>query len=566
MRGEGFRTSGAACLIAVLWLSATAASAQMPPQPQTGAKDPGRAARLARESMMLVAPGGNEAPRFSRPAPPLTPAQSERLRRAYDLRLQGLTDRSRDTLNALLREAPHHPLLVTELARTLAARADWAAIVTLGRDERARSRDSLLVTRELSLALERQARPREAAQVVFESWAASEREGTWAPARLLELAPADARGVTEVLRAGVAARPARPDLALAYAALLSRSGQAAEAARALATADRASYRPPLRQRFADAALTQFNTPDSLAAIEALVSLASDTKFERVLRLNAAVEAFGSATAHGAAAATAPRIATALADVTPSQWPADLLVTIARTLRESGRGAESRALLERDPAAALHVPELTLERLLAQLREGPPAAVLPQLDSLSRRFPRATFMLAEAEFFAGAFDSALVHYDVVARDPQSPDALTALERWYRVDDGKSEPALGAVASQAYARWRGDDARARFLADSLFRALPRTSPLFASAALAAADARAAQKDFAGALVAARVVADSLAADRLAPLARQRAGELLLQMGDARGALAQFEEGLARYPRAWNAPEVRRRVERLRKDTRL
>ena len=110
------------------------------------------------------------------------------------------------------------------------------------------------------------------------------------------------------------------------------------------------------------------------------------------------------------------------------------------------------------------------------------------------------------------------------------------------------------------------RARFLADSLFRALPHTSPLFASAALAAADARAAQKDFAGALVAAKLVADSLAADRLAPLARQRAGELLLRIGDARGALAQFEEGLARYPRAWNAPEVRRRVERLRKDTRL
>lgn len=564
MRRVTTGASGAVCFVAALCVLAATAFAQ--PQPQPGTKDPGRAARLARESMMLVAPGGNEAPRFTRPGPPLTPAQSERLRRAYDLRLQGLTDRSRDTLNALLREVPHHPLFVTELARTLAVRGDWAAIVTLGRDERLRNRDSLLVTRELSTALERQARPREAAQVVLESWAASEREGTWAPARLLELAPADLRGVTEVLRAGAAARPGRPDIALAYAALLSRSAQPAEAARVLAAADRVSWRPPLRQRFADGALTQFNTPDSLAAIEALVSLASDTKFERVLRLNAAVQALGTSTARGTAAATAPRISTALADVTPSQWPSDLLVTVARTLRESGRGAESRALLERDPAAALHVPELTLERLLAQLREGPPAPVVPALDSLARRFPRATFMLAEAEFFAGAFDSALVHYDAVARDPQSPDALTALERWYRVDDGKSEPALGAVAQQAYARWRGDDVRARFLADSLFRALPHTSPLFASAALAAADARAAQKDFAGALVAAKLVADSLAADRLAPLARQRAGELLLRMGDARGALAQFEEGLARYPRAWNAPEVRRRVERLRKDTRL
>lgn len=555
--------AGAACVTAALFL-AVAALAQ--PRPQSGKPDPGRAARLAREAMVLVSPGGNDAPRFTRPAPPLTPAQSERLRRAYDLRLQGLTDRSRDTLNALLREAPHHPLLVTELARTLSVRGDWGAIVTLGRDERARSRDSLLVARELSTALERQSRPREAAQVVLESWAASEREGTWAPQRLLDLAPADVRGVTDVLRAGAAARPGRPDIALAYAALLSRSAQPAEAARVLAAADRASWRPPLRQRFADGALTQFNTPDSLAAIEALVSLASDVKFEHVLRFNAATQAFGSATAHGASAAMAPRISAALADVTPSLWPSDLLVGVVRTLRESGRAGEARTLLERDPAAAVHSPELALERLLAQLREGPPAAVLPALDSLAQRYPRAAFMRAEAEFFAGAFDSALVHYDAVARDPRSPDALAALERWYRVDDGKSEPALAAVARQAYAQWRGDDARARLLADSLFRTLPHSSPLFASAALATADARAAQKDFAGALAAAKFVADSLTEDRLAPLARQRAGELLLQMGDARGALAQFEEGLARYPRAWNAPEVRRRVERLRKDTRL
>ena len=183
MRRVTTGASGAVCFVATLCVLAVTAFAQSQPQP--GTKDPGHAARLARESMMLVAPGGNEAPRFTRPSPPLTSAQSERLRRAYDLRLQGLTDRSRDTLNALLREVPHHPLFVTELARTLAVRGDWAAIVTLGRDERLRNRDSLLVTRELSTALERQARPREAAQVVLESWAASEREGTWAPGRLL---------------------------------------------------------------------------------------------------------------------------------------------------------------------------------------------------------------------------------------------------------------------------------------------------------------------------------------------------------------------------------------------
>ncbi|MBI5169367.1 MAG: hypothetical protein HZA61_07765 [Candidatus Eisenbacteria bacterium] len=553
-----------ACVAA--WPAARAAAQAAPPPAPPSVPDPGRAARFAREAFTLAGTPSNEAPRFSRPAPPLTPAQSERLRRAFDLRLQGLPDRARDTLGVLLREVPHHPLAVTELARVHVARGDWAAVVALGRDERLRGRDSLLVARELSSALERQGRPREAAQVVAEAWAASEREGTWAPQRLLQLAPADARGIGEVLRAASAARPARPELSFTYATLLARSGQPAEAARVLAAADRPVMRPAVRQRWADDALTQFATPDSVAAIEALVSLAADARFERVLRLNAARQAFGTATAHGTREGVAPRLATALADVPPSLWGGDFLVGVARTLRESGRAADARALLERDPAAALHVPELTLERLLAQLRDGPPAAVLPALDSLARRFPRATFMLAEAEFFAGAFDSALVHYDVVARDPASADALTALERWYRVDDGKSEPALLVVAQQAYARWKGDDSRARVLADSLFRALPRTSPLYAASALAASDARAAQKDLAGALAAALVVADSLAADRLAPLARQRAGELLLQKGDSRGALAQFEECLARYPRAWNAPEVRRRVERLRKDTRL
>jgi hypothetical protein len=84
-------------------------------------------------------------------------------------------------------------------------------------------------------------------------------------------------------------------------------------------------------------------------------------------------------------------------------------------------------------------------------------------------------------------------------------------------------------------------------------------------------AAQRDAAGdahgALAALLVVADSLPDDRLAPLARQRAGDLYLtRLKDDRAALAQYEECLARYPRAWNAPEVRRAAERLRRDRRV
>jgi len=65
----------------------------------------------------------------------------------------------------------------------------------------------------------------------------------------------------------------------------------------------------------------------------------------------------------------------------------------------------------------------------------------------------------------------------------------------------------------------------------------------------------------------VADSLPADRLAPVARQRAGDLYLtRFKDEAKALAQYEECLARYPRAWNSAEVRRRVEQLRRDRRF
>jgi hypothetical protein len=61
----------------------------------------------------------------------------------------------------------------------------------------------------------------------------------------------------------------------------------------------------------------------------------------------------------------------------------------------------------------------------------------------------------------------------------------------------------------------------------------------------------------------VADSLPGDRLAPLARQRVGDIYLDhLRDDVRATAEYEECLARYPRAWNAPEVRRRLEQLRK----
>jgi hypothetical protein len=109
-------------------------------------------------------------------------------------------------------------------------------------------------------------------------------------------------------------------------------------------------------------------------------------------------------------------------------------------------------------------------------------------------------------------------------------------------------------------------ARSLADSLYRALPRGA-LWAEAAMLSATARMSDPDPHAALEPLLAIADSLPGDRLAPVARQRAGDIYLdRLKDERAALEQYEECLARYPRAWNAAEVRRRLDALRRDRRF
>jgi len=143
---------------------------------------------------------------------------------------------------------------------------------------------------------------------------------------------------------------------------------------------------------------------------------------------------------------------------------------------------------------------------------------------------------------------------------------ALERIYLIEDAQPHAALPAFGRIAWEEWRGEQRRAAALTDSLYHALPR-GPLWAQAGLKLAEQRAAAGDDHAALEPLLAVADSLPGDRLAPLARQRAGDLyLLRLKDAPRALAQYEECLARYPRAWNAAEVRRKLEQLRRERRL
>ena len=525
--------------------------------------------RQVAPGMFVVGAAGEiEAPPASRrPIPPLSPAQAIRLRQAQALRANGQLEQARSTLTPLLAEAAHHPAVVTEQARLLLAREDFAAAERLGRTERGAQKDSVLMARELALALERLGRPREAAEVALESWLASPLEAQWAQETVLRLAPADVRGVREVVRRAVAARPGIPGLISARAVLDWRAGDLPSAIEALEHAERPGPgQAPLLWDFAQQLSSTGASRDSGAAAEALTALAGNGRFDENWRLTAARRAWILQSGRGAEDEAAPALNRALRGVPTVRWPADLLLAIARGLREGGHTDEARALLRAGAAPTSAVPQIGLEEALADLRDGPPERALSRLAALAGASRECAWRYAEALFFTGRSDSALALYQHLAADPQGPFSGAALERTYLIEDAEPRAALAVFGRIAYEEWRDDRRRALALTDSLALALPRGA-LWAQATLLLAAQRDAAGDAHGALAALLVVADSLPDDRLAPLARQRAGDLYLtRLKDDRAALAQYEECLARYPRAWNAPEVRRAAERLRRDRRV
>ena len=504
-----------------------------------------------------IAPG-----RGARAAAPLPAGIEYRLLRAIDLRASGLPDRARDTMVVLLKQLPHHPVLVSELGRTHLVREDWTSVERLAVAERTALRDSSLLAQELATAYEELGRPREALKVAVQAWAASPLDGGWAMPRVFRLAPVDARLAQHSLEEASKPRPWRSDLSIGLARLHAIAGRPADAVRVLREAEQRSGRSGLRIMFADESLRSTRPADSTAAIAALLDLAADGSRRAEERLAAGRRVWYLAIATGREAEVAVPLAAGMRDVPGEQWGPELLLGVVRTLQTSGRVAEARALLSANPGLEQRMPELVLERALASAREGDLAGAIPVLDSLAGQWPDARFMLAETQFFAGHMDSAHANYERVSVRTQDPDSGPSFDRLFLLEEHPRSAALTALGRLEYERWRGQRATALKLADSLWRAQQPNGPYVAQAGIELAELKLEGGDARAALVPLLVIADSLAADRLAPLARQRAGDAYVALGDDRSALQQYEECLARYPRAWNSAEVRRRVERLRK----
>jgi len=259
---------------------------------------------------------------------------------------------------------------------------------------------------------------------------------------------------------------------------------------------------------------------------------------------------------------APALYAALKDLPPGQWNAELLLDVARGLRAAGQTAASRALLDTPDAAANARPRISLERALDDLHEGPPEAALTRLHDIAAAMPEARFRFAEALFFAGLPDSALAEYKRVTVDPTGPFTGAAFDRMYLIEDCKPKTVLPAIGRLMYMDWRGDSKVTLAAGDSLYLALPHGA-LWGRIAIFMGQHLDADGQAQQALVPLLALAEQQPDDRLAPLARQLAGDIYqYKLKQDALALTQYEECLNRYPRAWNSAEVRRRMEALKK----
>jgi tetratricopeptide (TPR) repeat protein len=549
-----------AAALAAAWLAMATGAAQAQPQtvPPPGA------------THMYVVPELSAPPRpgalSQHPFEPLSTEQAQRLAEIQTMRESGRLDPAREEVDRLLHEVPHHPMVLAELARIHVAKSQWPALERLARAERAATKDSVLLGRELVLALDQQNRQRDEAQIVIELWAAAPAEADWCEETIIRLDALGPKVAREPLRRAVEKLPQRADLVLAAARLEWQHGDSAAALKLLKPGDTATTGTPLRWTFAEGLLHTAAPRDSAGATDVLMDLAADRSRTPEYRLPAARRAWQICVRRGATSEGSLRVANALSDLPPADWSGDLLVDVVRGMREGGHAAEVRTLLGQIGDRRDAFPGLALESALNDLREGPPERALPALEKAVHNSQEGVFQYAEALFYSGMPDSAAALYKLLSSDPTSAFAGPSLERLFLIEDAEPATALVPLGRMAYETWRGEPRKAQVLAESLYHALPR-GPLWAYAALELAQRREQAGDAVAALEPLLAVADSLPNDRLAPVARQRAGDVYrLRLKDDAKALAQYEECLARYPKAWNAPEVRRIVQGLRREKRF
>ncbi len=552
MTGRDPRVAAAA--VAALALFVSAAPAQQPGQPF----DPQRP--------LIVRIPAEPPAVSSRDVKPLDAIQLQVVGAAARARETGRLDEARRRLASLPADVQRHPIVLTERARVELAGENFAEVARFAAFERRAQRDSLLLGRELVEAYERLNRPREASAVAVEVWAVAPAEENWAMETLLRLAASDGRTGRDALRRAAAREPKRQDLARGLAGLEWTTGDLKGALRSLRAIETLDRGPRNRWAFAERLLQVGTERDSAAAADTYADIAGDAGLEVAYRMTAARRGWELAQARGTQAQAAPRLHAALKDIPPERWMPDLSLALARALRLAGDTGAARALLGPSGRGDASRPELSLERALADLRDGPPERALEALRPGEQASDEQRFHYAEALFFAGQPDSAAAWYQKVAENPGGAYAGASLERLFLIEDGQPRPAVEAFGRIAYEQWRNAPKRALALADSLLETLDR-GPLWAQTALLAAGERERAGDARGALALALAVADSLPEDRLAPLARQRAGDLYSnRLKDDARAIEQYEACVARYPRAWNAPEVRRRLEELRRTRRF
>jgi len=544
---------------AALLVALAAAPAGAQPQRTPSPFDPGR-------PLILEVPGVQDPP-SSHPLAPLDEAQMEIVREAEQLRTTNQFDAARRKLATLPAPAQRHPLVLTQKARLELAAGNWPEVVKLGAERKAQ-RDSLLIGHELVQAYEHLDRPRDASQVVTEVWADAPVEENWAMRELMRLAPDDNHVGRDGVRRAFAREPQRSDLARGLAQLEWANGDMRAALKVLNDLDKGERGPRARWMFAENLLLLGTARDTSGACEVFLDMVSDPTQDPTYRSTCAQRYWMLLGTRGQQVQGAPKFYSAMKDVPTARWGGPLVVEVARALREGGNTADARMLLSGTTSAPQlqSRPDVMLERGLADLHDGPPEKALPALVPGPLATEEQKFQYAEALFYAGQPDSALVWYKIVSENPANPHAGAAFERMFLIEDAEPKSALPAFGRMAYEQWRGPSKHGLAQAESLWAKLPRGA-LWAQAALIVCDERDLAGDSRGAVTAALAVADSLPDDRLAPLARQRAGDLYSQkLKEDAKAVEQYEACLARYPRAWNAPEVRRKLEELRRTRRF